>query len=535
MSVSLLTFIRLFIFLAFAWFVFRLARQPGDRALRAIVTCLTLQLLSAPNLVAVLRSLLDGFPSPSITKLATNLLLMISWYCLMLFFLFSAGGSGRRARGEAAVLAVVLIGMASAMLFTPAGIRDRAYPTSGALAANLQIHGVAAFYIIGSVYLGYAAAQTALWALRYAAESTKRTRVGLRVGTAGLVCLAAAASIRGVIVLIRWSGGTFPNAVAAPIDDLVPLGEIVFIVGVSFIGLTTRLAALRVWWRHRRLYHDLRPLWAQLNAVFPEDELASHGRTTREPADRRRDWLFPKRVHRRLQRCWVEIRDGLVQLSPHMRQAGYDPAQPAHEQPEVFHEALAREHTGHLPYSRAAVLVAPSTGTDLQADVRPLVSLAQATAVTERKAVATPSKTDHRDRNARIVDELRVSEPQPYTEGAYVLRALSTPGRVTGQPRAWPIAITQVQGRRFICAPNRTRDWVQNLLAAGQCEVEQDPHPRHHAVLIENDHAASVVSVYLRALGRPSPLWPFPYDADPEEIRRHTGEIAVFRLDPVSA
>jgi hypothetical protein len=56
--------------------------------------------------------------------------------------------------------------------------------------------------------------------------------------------------------------------------------------------------------------------------------------------------------------------------------------------------------------------------------------------------------------------------------------------------------------------------------------------PRHRAVLVEDDTAASAVYAYLAALGRPSTEWPFPSDAPVSEIVKHVAEIAVFRLEP---
>ena len=120
--------------------------------------------------------------------------------------------------------------------------------------------------------------------------------------------------------------------------------------------------------------------------------------------------------------------------------------------------------------------------------------------------------------------------PDPYREGGYVLRVLSVPGRVTGQPRSWPIAVVQLRGQRYLCAPNRRREWVRNLLAAGWCTVEGDEHPGQTATLTEDGEAAAAVAAYLGALGRPSAMWPFPSDAPAAAIRQHLNEIAVFLL-----
>ncbi len=134
-----------------------------------------------------------------------------------------------------------------------------------------------------------------------------------------------------------------------------------------------------------------------------------------------------------------------------------------------------------------------------------------------------------------MINRLRSADaPDPYRDGGYVLRVLSVPGRVSGQTRAWPIAVVQVAGRRYIAAPNRQRDWVRNVLAAGWCTVEGDEPARHTATLAEDDDAAEAVATYLGALGRPSTMWPFPSDSPPATIRQYLPEIAVFRLAPVA-
>jgi hypothetical protein len=140
-----------------------------------------------------------------------------------------------------------------------------------------------------------------------------------------------------------------------------------------------------------------------------------------------------------------------------------------------------------------------------------------------------------RERNEFMIKKIRSAEaPDPYAEGGYVLRVLSVPGRVTGRAQWWPIAVVQWHEQRYICAPNRRRDWVRNLLAAGWCAVEGDDPVRHVATLAEDDDAAQAVAAYLGALGRPSTMWPFPSDAPAATIQGHLPEIAVFRLSPVS-
>jgi hypothetical protein len=138
------------------------------------------------------------------------------------------------------------------------------------------------------------------------------------------------------------------------------------------------------------------------------------------------------------------------------------------------------------------------------------------------------------ERNEFMMTKIRSDGATPYREGGYTLRVLSVSGRVTGLPRSWPIAVVQVGGQQYLCAPNRRRDWVRNLLAAGWCAVEGEEPARRAAALVEDDGAAEVVATYMRALGQPRAMWPFPSDAPVGEIRRHVREIAVFRLGPPS-
>lgn len=148
--------------------------------------------------------------------------------------------------------------------------------------------------------------------------------------------------------------------------------------------------------------------------------------------------------------------------------------------------------------------------------------------------MTNPADLNPRERNQFMMNKIRADGLAPYQEGRYVLRVMSVPGRKTGEPRPLPIAIPMVAGDRYLCAPNRRRDWVRNLLAAGECDIEGDPAPRHLAVLVEDDTAAAAVHTYLSGIGRPSVEWPFSSDASVPEIAQHITEIAVFRLEPIT-
>jgi hypothetical protein len=135
-----------------------------------------------------------------------------------------------------------------------------------------------------------------------------------------------------------------------------------------------------------------------------------------------------------------------------------------------------------------------------------------------------------------MLEKVRSGALQPYQEERYVLRVLVTTGRLTGARHPVPMAVTQLTGHNYVCAPNRRRDWVRNLLATGECEIEGDPVPRHKAILVEDAGAAQAVHHYLGVLGRASSSeWPFPAGAGVARIAQHVRDIAVFRLEPQTA
>jgi deazaflavin-dependent oxidoreductase (nitroreductase family) len=48
---------------------------------------------------------------------------------------------------------------------------------------------------------------------------------------------------------------------------------------------------------------------------------------------------------------------------------------------------------------------------------------------------------------------------------------ITVPGRKTGQPRTTPVAVLNIDDRRWVWAPWGEVDWVKNLRAAGQATV----------------------------------------------------------------
>lgn len=362
---------------ALAWFVYRLVRTPGDHALWAVIICIVLRLVGRPKVVAVLRALTGDILPPSAWKLIQNVALNGAWYALMLFFILSAAGpkAPQKALREGIVVAGASAAMACGVFMTSASIREQVFPPSGELSTDTHVPGVVLFFLAGLSYFVYAALQTARWMLSYAAESGRRVRWGFYVAAFALLCMAAVSAVRLIALGMRVAGSTSAESVVGPADKMVSLNIFLFLVGVSFAGLAGRVAAMQVWLRHRRVYHELRPLWERLNAAFPHDALDL-------PAGRWRDALSPRRMHRRFVRRVVEVRDGLVQLSPYLADAGYRQDSPAHHQPEVFEEAFRRQQEGIPARSKNAIrIAAPPPGSselDFGQDADQLVKLARA-------------------------------------------------------------------------------------------------------------------------------------------------------------
>jgi hypothetical protein len=136
------------------------------------------------------------------------------------------------------------------------------------------------------------------------------------------------------------------------------------------------------------------------------------------------------------------------------------------------------------------------------------------------------------ERTALMVARINSAPLAPYAEGKYVLRIIEVPGRVSGELRATPIAVVQLDDKRYLCAPNRRRDWVRNLLAAGTCKLAAD-EPEYRVSLVDGAEGSPVVRTYLSQLGRVSEEWPFPGDSSVEEISKHADTTAVLRIDHV--
>ncbi|MFF9409864.1 MAB_1171c family putative transporter [Streptomyces anandii] len=370
---------------ALGWKVFQLVKAPQDASLRAVTLCLASAacsfVLAMPPFAALIRSA-GGAGAP---RLVQNLLVLSMAYWLMCFYLHSAADAvdrRRRARKEALLLAVA--GAALILTTAAAGRHD---PGANFRGADLRDPALVSFYLVADLYLIYTLSMALRWTCAYARASQRPLATGLWLAAAGVGSLATACAIRAVLAVVRWQGGAVPRPVTRGSSLIVVFAIPLFLIGVSYPGIATRVAALRLRRQHRRIYHRLGPLWEMLHEVYPEDAL------DRVLANGWRDRLHPLGVHRRYYRRVIECRDGLVRISPHLVPAADGIAQDQTEMADDLADQLyAALHSGPRAAAPArAVAVAMPRTQSLEDDVRQLVALSDAV---RRRASAGAKQAD---------------------------------------------------------------------------------------------------------------------------------------------
>ncbi|NJC71909.1 hypothetical protein HC031_19630 [Planosporangium thailandense] len=352
---------------AVGWTLRQVSRAPHDRPLRAVTLCLVSAAVAYPIGLPKGQAVIDGAVGVGAAKLAQNILLLCTVYWLMCFYLYSAADSRRgqrRARWEALPLLTTAVVITVATVLTPPGVRDRTYAT-----ADMRVPELAVFYLTAGLYLVYALAMALRWTWRYARSSRRPHSVGLRLAALAMAGMVLAGSARAVFVVVRWRGGTVPPELLVAASLAVTVAVPLFLVGVTYPGVATRIVAGRVWWQHRRTYQRLYPLWALLHEAFPQDALS------RVPSSRWRDALRLRGVHRGYYRRLIECRDGLVHISPYLAEASA-PGEAA--QLAAHLRAALRRYQAGEPAPAGAVPVAVPAEDGIDADAEQLVALSEA-------------------------------------------------------------------------------------------------------------------------------------------------------------
>ncbi|QWF79394.1 MAB_1171c family putative transporter [Amycolatopsis sp. CA-230715] len=353
---------------ALGWRIHLLVRAPRSLpnwAVTITITCVAISFLFQQKAI---DDAVDGVLGHGVGRLLNNALLAAGLCALLVFFVGSTVSTRphRRAAFELLPLAADLVLMVVATALTPVQVRGMSLSPE-----RVHVPGIALFYLGAGLYMIYGLSACVRWMLRYLREADRDLRAGLRLGATGLAFVAAGSVLRALYVVVAWAFGPSWRILLQLGVPLVIVGTALFLAGICYPGLRARIAALARRRRHRREYRELSPLWTLMARSFPTVVLRT-GRT------RRFDRFRPQHVHRQYYRRVIEIRDGLVQLSPFL---GTDLTALAAENPRgaaaELEAALTRRESGEKSDGKAK-LVLPGGASDLEADVKPLLALARA-------------------------------------------------------------------------------------------------------------------------------------------------------------
>ncbi|WP_411573580.1 MAB_1171c family putative transporter [Streptomyces fradiae] len=355
---------------AVAWKLYQWSRAPQDAPLRSVTLCLLTALLSYPLAMPGGASGVDTVAGHGTAKLVQNVLLLLTVYFLMCFYLYSADGptARRRARREAVIVALVAVAIVVAAETVPHDVFAGSFST-----ADMTIPQIAFFYGVTGLYLMYALGVTGRWTRQYARMSRRPHATGLWMAAVGLSAMAVACAVRAVFVAVRWSGGTVPHPLMACVAVFLVVSILLFVAGVTYAGARARVTSARLWLRRRRDHRRLAPLWQLLTDAYPENVL-------RPASPALWDRWRARGVHRRYHRRIVECRDGLVDISPYLVREG-EGAEVLSLPPAVLADRLRQAVTTigmDASPARQAVPLAMPQADDRDADVRQLIAVSDA-------------------------------------------------------------------------------------------------------------------------------------------------------------
>ncbi|GAB3153776.1 hypothetical protein GCM10027258_56740 [Amycolatopsis stemonae] len=352
---------------ALAWRIYQVQRAPTvpNWAVTACVAGFAAAfLLQQP----VVSDEVDAVLGLGAARVANNALLACGVCALVIFFLGSALGPRRyrRVAVELVPLAAAIALMIVAMALTPPQLRGLPLGPS-----TIHDSGIAVFYLGAGLYLIYGLIACTAWIVRYQRVADRHLRIGLRLSAAGMACAAIGSIFRALYIVVAWAFGPVVKVLLLLGVPFVIIGGILFLLGVTYPGVRARVAALRRRRQHRREHQALGPLWTVLVQAFPSIVL-------RTPPRRRSERLSPRSIHRVHYRRVIEIRDGLVQLSPYLdadfgEVVATDPgAAAAALKTALERHAAGEESDGH------AKQILPAPADDIESDVRPLLALSAA-------------------------------------------------------------------------------------------------------------------------------------------------------------
>jgi hypothetical protein len=266
--VSLTLFQALAAFAGLVWTLNQLHRAPRHRGLWLVTACLaTAEAVYVLGLGPVAAAI-NATVAAGASKVPENVAVMVFHFLVIRFFLNAAGTPSSRVRRQALICSVACVALVAARFAIPSADRGTLY--------SVTMHSVpvAVFYLIPSLYVGYALMVEFGAAWRYARLSAPPLRHGLWIVTASLAGkFVGGPAYRATATVASWVGHPAAPGTFAVAHGILVTGIIAFPLGIVYPGLVGRLRAARRWWRHRHAYHGLERLWRLMSQAFPEDVL----------------------------------------------------------------------------------------------------------------------------------------------------------------------------------------------------------------------------------------------------------------------
>lgn len=349
---------------ASAWKGSQLVRLPEDKGLRVITACSALVLLALTAQLAAGSDSAARTTSDQLPKLFQNVVLTF-FFALLIILLQSMVDSeavGSHGPAEVAIAFATSCGLIAAFAAADTNAAGFSYEYANSAAALL-------FYLIGNLYMAYATMRGANLA-RYAADQAQsRVRLSLLVAGAGLVVCCLGTHVPRIVSTssrLVFQRDAIPGT-AAWTTPVLAIGIAVFFLGIGYPGVRTGLVKTRLWFRDRKRYRQLWPLWSALHHAFPDIALLP-------PSSPVRDALRVRHMRLHFYRRVIECRDGLVCVSPYLDDepiGSGSPMQSAHRLREALHRSVAGKP------SAGVSVVAEPTESGTEADITQLLELAR--------------------------------------------------------------------------------------------------------------------------------------------------------------
>lgn len=351
--------------IAAVWKFSQLVRAPHDKGLRVVCTCTALVFLALSAQLTADVPVFSPILPAQFPKLAQNVLLTVFFTLLIVLLHTNVAPRRAAAQGYGEIgLALLTTGTLTATFAATAPEHRGSYEAA-------DTPGMLGFYLVGNLYMSYACVRGTYLAWTRSGHVRSRTRFSLRVAAAGLALNALGTHLPRVLSTTgRLTTGADPvPGTAVWTTPVLAVGICLFFLGIGYPGVRTGIIKARLWFTARQTYLRLRPLWSALADRYPKNTLFPRASPTRERLQLQSMRL---RCYRRI----IEVRDGLVCLSPYLAEPVDSASSPA-AQARQIRDALLRSSTDETPSAGPSV-IAPPTETGMDADARQLTAIAEA-------------------------------------------------------------------------------------------------------------------------------------------------------------